>query len=92
MAEARPVLPTPVGPMKTMFSALGMKSSSARVLTCLLTGVILRSHETQEEFLVGDLLVLGVPSLLLEQVEDLLEVEVFEQLLELFSHGVLRVG
>ena len=31
---ARPVLPTPVGPMKTMFSALAMKSSSAKARIC----------------------------------------------------------
>ena len=30
MPEASPVLPTPVGPMNTMFSALAMKSSSAK--------------------------------------------------------------
>jgi hypothetical protein len=35
MPEARPLLPTPVGPMKTMLSALAMKSSSAKVRICL---------------------------------------------------------
>src|SRR5881397_1815868 len=35
MPDANPVFPTPVGPINTMFSALGTNSSSAKARICL---------------------------------------------------------
>jgi len=58
----------------------------------LLLGVPLGTHEAQEEFVVGDLLLLGAPDLVVDDLEDFPELEVFEELFELFSHHRLCRG
>ena len=121
MPQASPVLPTPVLPMKTMFSALAMKSSSAKARICLrltpgwlakgkvssdqtfgqagppdarlqsafLPGMPLGAQQPGQEIRVGDVFFLGSSQLFVIDLEDALQVQVFHQLFEFFSHVYL---
>jgi hypothetical protein len=49
-------------------------------------GVVLGSDQPQQKLAVGDLLLLGSPELLVEDLDNLAQPQVLEQLFELFDH------